>query len=431
MRADEPRPRNSTLTTIPAAVRNTLCTSIASKARCKDCSSCAFQRRDARLEFLNSMKGKISHVQTELAAIDKEILALHNELDAPVEKEKEASVISKSGRLSAKDESKYRLFKLSIAKKPVFKNEDSFSDDIIQKRPPIRIKGYVPPQGRVHEGIMVKQRKISALKGQEEEKFREECPFEPVREAQHSIADYSPGHLMRPKKVPCQVEMKEPGRLRPVGNENGIYERQQMKSKVKAPENQPSKKITKQEKEDLLERLACVRKTMAKPSDDGKQGKKTVARKATIERLVAQSVPKSTVSDEEPGPVWHMDKQSKRIVQGVTTNVYQESLESKARREAKMREIQEWQEAVEQHVADGQQRVKYRRIAVPEHCEVAGTEEHLERMAKSHKRKESPVVKERQTTAVRPFRCYHRQFKVKQQQLAAEQVLADIEALLG
>lgn len=375
------------------------------------------------------MQEKISVVKTELSAMDKEILALNEELH-PI-KRKDESVISQAGRLRPSDEQRFRLFQLSIAKKPVIPDNDSFSDDIVEVRKPVRIKGYVPPQRRIYDTIRKKEKKIEALRCEEEERLHENCPFEPTREARKSVPCYSPGHLLRPKKVQPPNEGPKRRPLQKISNDNGIYARQQMKSKVNPPEQPKSKQITEKAKQELLERLTTVRKNTAKPvQDENPQQKKTVAQKATIERLVAHSVPKPEPVPEDDTPKWSMDPESRRMVRNIQTDVYEEGIKSRERREAKMRQIQAWQEAVQEEVVETQKRTKPRRVIVPEHCEVAGLTDHIERMSKSYKTRQDPPVKEREYVAVRPFACYHRQFKLKQQEIAAEQVLADIEELL-
>lgn len=393
------------------------------------------------------MQAKLADLKAELTELDKQIFCINEELNNT-----ESSYVSFEStfqqsedveeeelpELPAAEPLGMRLYKQSLHNShSIQQQEEDISDDLLEQREPIEIEGYVPPSERIYESIRRRKQKTDLLREEEERRFRAAYSFKPVLES--TVPPdfiYTPGHLFRPRRLVNHDTPCDPSPAKHVVPlEDGIFARQQ-RHRPKAPSSEceaSTKKITEAEKQELIERLMNVHHIFARHEDNEKPLQEAkIMRRETVDRLVGESLAKKRETPV-PVPKSHINSVSKKLMRNVNEDLYINGLETRARNEAKAKEALEWRRKVEEHeYEEHRKQLKFRKVKVPKTCEVAGMAEYIERMEQSRKNVEK--IEERPVNVVvKPFSCYERNYakKKEDENFAANEVLAEIDALLG
>lgn len=190
-------------------------------------------------------------------------------------------------------------------------------------------------------------------------------------------AEYQPGHLFEKHRQP----------LKRAAPPNSL------------PNEHPDK-ITEQEKQSLIDKLTDLKWLF--PSHP-----------SIVDENLGLNPPPTEPNTANHSPTPELTAEQRREA------MYQKSIAARARKEAKLLEIQRQQQIIEEQE---RQRVRQdrqnRRIRIPTKCEVAGLDDHIERMRPKHTNK--PKLKSK------PFRYTHQ----TQHNYKVDTILADVDDLL-
>jgi hypothetical protein len=369
-------------------------------------------------------EGRLAKIKGELTNLDQEIASIHRDLGKPVPaSQKPPRTVTKlpNPRLLAQPH------------RPEFIEDDPSFDDIIRRRH-VHIPGYRPPSERIFEARELKKKKVSELAANVDREHQQQCPFTPeIQSAQLNVA-YDPGHLFQPRKVQRPEPVNEEKHVC-IDQTDTIFSRQKnRKLQVEVPlENR--KTIQPEAEEAMVTRLSKP-KPFHFAAEESEIEVPKVVPQATIDRLVADSIKRQPPS--EPRPVVipsFINKRSQELTKGVKTDVYEESLAAKARVRDDVKLEREWRELANRENDPPSPVVAFPKIDITKKCDVAGTEDHLERMrrAREDEQEEPEVEVERpKVIVIQPFSFEQRE---RERKIAGtfnvREVLAEINEILA
>ena len=196
----------------------------------------------------------------------------------------------------------------------------------------------------------------------------------PKKESAGENREYRPGHLF------ASDGPRTP--LQPVAQANAM--------------KRNSDKITVQEKQSLIDRLADV-KWMFTPT--------------------RRVIDESSESEEED------DCEKKETPEQRREALYRKSLEARARKEAKIREIQERERVIENQERERvRKEMKTRRVRMPAKCSVAGLDDHVERMKRFQETKGGELPPRRRNFGHYTYSKRKHQCQFKPDELILEEI---------
>ena len=245
------------------------------------------------------------------------------------------------------------------------------NDTFMPPKKTFNLKNYKPPSQRIDETRIRRSQSVRRAREQNEKEFREEYTFRPkIIHRKEIDQNYDPDHLLRPtprKRVFENNNNFEPQRrvinkrseqlAEKAAQENGDdffvrqfrRKRSQSVQRMQSDSDAPSTKkrrLTKQEEREMLEHLAKPRPvyTLKDQVQDETPKKKKRSDPSVFEHLVKQSMRKEEPVPEEPSVKPKMNARSRKLTENKPVNLYEQSLESKVRRDKLAEEQKNWEE---------------------------------------------------------------------------------------
>lgn len=269
---------------------------------------------------------------------------------------------------------------------------------------------------------------------------------------------YNPDHLHLPKEVPPQPEIKHHKLISKKSEEianrsikrrgqTDIIERLSSKSSQNTRSNSEtsnsinsvSRKLTKDEQENLLSRISQPRQKHD-PFDDDEyliNTKKIISDPTTFERLVQLSLRRDISEADLPSSYRHMNEMSKKLTDGLKSDLYHSSLRAQAKKERQSKINKEWQELQELTECTFRPKINKKPVSSKSPTRppfrVHGHDDHVTRMKKAQAKNAPPQQTEEVSPAVvsKPFSFEERamQFGYYHKQ-EVDRVLSEINKLL-
>lgn len=425
----------------------------------------------------NLSSSRIIALSSELDTLNNEIEMLQNDLAQPSSSDSEDNDqnylvttmdANKQSPYVGKAE-KNRLFKesIEILEKRTHHASNLFQDDedFALPRKNIRIKNYKPPSERINESFQKRNETIRLANEEKEREFQETYTFHPKINPRLKNDNYTTDHLIHPQKR-AQTPRKETHKRLINKNSEKIAEKyqstngddfmlrqfkKQRSASVSNANSSFSRKITRDEQRDIIENLSRPRKRVTEQSITLENSlSNTTPRKKrsdpyTFERLVQQSMRKSTVDDvpieTTIKPV--MNQRSRQLTMNTKSNVFEESVSSISRRDRLAAEQRNWKEQQELSECTFKPKI-IRRHPPPQFYErvtVPGMDGHVERLRK--KREDDEKLANEIMEEEYPSRSTYRSFVSRpfsfetrsgqrniQQEREVDNILSEINQLL-
>ena len=297
--------------------------------------------------------------------------------------------------------------KIHQAKQKIIQNQNQNSNET-EGSPYIKFnrklpkRKYKPLKDRILDSEIRKEQHVKILKEEDEKKFHEEYPFSPQISKKSSNIRYDPIHLYELPKRITQPPPSPPRVIDPKSER--LAEQQEAKTKVDFLQRQfkknsrtsqisspPKKIISHQEEQKMIERLSHQKQAYNEGSYEKKISQTQKPKKSdpkVLERLIVQSMQRTKNINNIPQPdqTYHplINAKSKKMTEGISTDLYQESLNAQERARQRAEEAKRWKEISEKAEYEASQYKPKRKppILTQSKRKVAGMDEFVERMKK-------------------------------------------------
>ena len=370
---------------------------------------------------MKAQSTRLLSLRNELQDLDNEIRDIHQFLDENSDDQANQFSISINNNIQKRrsfvakpQDSRLYRESVEILEKRTHQTNNFLndSDTFIPPKKKFHLKNYKPPSQRIDESRIRRSQSVKRVREQNEKEFQQEYTFRPkIIHRKEVDQTYDPDHLLRPAPKRFDYEnnnlSETPKRTiinkrseqiaERVQMENGddFYGRQFRRKRSQSVQRVPetvtpnsTKKLTKKEEQEMLDHLMKPRKvyTLKDQIEDETPRKKIKSNPTVFEHLVQQSLRKEEAIPEEPLILPKMNPRSRKLTENKQVNLYQQSLESKVKREKLAEEQRNFEEMQKLNECTFRPKI-IKRTAKQEQqqrmpARIAGMNDFLERMRK-------------------------------------------------